>query len=314
MKSDRWPLIYAAIQRHLQKIYNGKKAALKERHWIPDSDGTYDLERIRLSRPSHISEVNWDAQIAFWNDPKNRARATQNKQNRAKSKVVCRQGSRSIAALRDMHMESSATREYPSLIHTFFLTHTVNGVFLNPEDKALYEMMRLQGLGSNTEIGVPYTEDEIMAIIRGASSGGHILDVGRVLPGQGTVIPPSPLCTHSSDVVKLKKREKVLTRQMNMFMKLFRSDDKFSQMLTQLESQPEMRTTARTERMRTIVKRCWRKFRKDSNADVCKRKLNIRTKASGATIGVGLGGSNGEGVQVGVGFRAEMGAAVGAFR
>ncbi|GKA81018.1 hypothetical protein Tco_0787710 [Tanacetum coccineum] len=65
MESDRWPLIYAAIQQHLQKIYNGKKAALKERHWIPDSDGTYDLERIRLSRPSHISEVNWDAQIAF---------------------------------------------------------------------------------------------------------------------------------------------------------------------------------------------------------------------------------------------------------
>ncbi|GJY91826.1 hypothetical protein Tco_0507608 [Tanacetum coccineum] len=52
MESDRWPLIYAAIQQHLQKIYNGKKAALKERHWIPDSDGTYDLERIRLSRPS----------------------------------------------------------------------------------------------------------------------------------------------------------------------------------------------------------------------------------------------------------------------
>ncbi|GKA13936.1 hypothetical protein Tco_0693582 [Tanacetum coccineum] len=115
MESDRWPLIYAAIQQHLQKIYNGKKAALKERHWIPDSDGTYDLERIRLSRPSHISEVNWDAQIAFWNDPKNRARATQNKQNRAKSKV---------------------------------------------------------GLGSNTETGVPYTEDEIMAIVHGASSGG----------------------------------------------------------------------------------------------------------------------------------------------
>ncbi|GKF69294.1 hypothetical protein Tco_0202351 [Tanacetum coccineum] len=87
MESDRWPLIYAAIQQHLQKIYNGKKATFKERHWIPDSDGTYALERIRLSRPSHISEVNWDAQIAFWNDPKNRARATQNKQNQAKSKV-----------------------------------------------------------------------------------------------------------------------------------------------------------------------------------------------------------------------------------
>ncbi|GKD65623.1 hypothetical protein Tco_1307731 [Tanacetum coccineum] len=29
------------------------------------------------------------------------------------------------------------------------------------------EMLRLQGLGSNTEMGVPYTEDEIMAIVRG---------------------------------------------------------------------------------------------------------------------------------------------------
>ncbi|GJZ00497.1 hypothetical protein Tco_0517926 [Tanacetum coccineum] len=96
-------------------------------------------------------------------------------------------GSRSIAALRDMHMESSATRED--------------------------EMLRLQGLGSNTETGVPYTEDEIMAIVRGGKQRGHILGVGRVLPGQRTVIPPSPPCTHSSDVAKLKKREKVLTRQ-----------------------------------------------------------------------------------------------------
>ncbi|GJY74413.1 hypothetical protein Tco_0478844 [Tanacetum coccineum] len=111
MDSDRWPQIYAGIQQHLQKIYNGKKAALKDRHWRPDADGTYDLEQIRLGRPSHISEADWDAQVAFWNDPKNLTRAAQNKQNRAKSKVVCRQGSRSIAALRDMHMESSATRE-----------------------------------------------------------------------------------------------------------------------------------------------------------------------------------------------------------
>ncbi|GJY60800.1 hypothetical protein Tco_0461457 [Tanacetum coccineum] len=100
-------------------------------------------------------------------------------------------------------------------------------------------MLRLQGLGSNTPSGVPYTEDEIMAIVRGGKQRGHIPGVGRVLPGQGTVIPPSPPCTHSSDVATLKKREKLLTKKMNMFMKLFRSDDKFSQMLTQLESQPE---------------------------------------------------------------------------
>ncbi|GJY41159.1 reverse transcriptase domain-containing protein [Tanacetum coccineum] len=220
MESDRWPQIYTGIQQHLQKIYNGKKAALKERHWVPDEDKTYDVERIRRGRPSHISKVDWDAQIAFWNDPKNLARAAQNKQNRAKSKV----------------MESSATREYPSLIHTFFLTHTVGGVFMNPEDKALYdEMLRLQGLGSNTSTGVPYTEDKIMAIVRGGKQWGHIPGVGRVLPGQGIIIPPPPPCTHSSDVAKLKKSEKRLTKQVMM------------------------RTAARMMRMRRmpIVRRCW---------------------------------------------------------
>ncbi|GJU99555.1 ribonuclease H-like domain-containing protein [Tanacetum coccineum] len=146
-----------------------------------------------------LCSKDWDAQVAFWNDPKNLTRAAQNKQNRAKSKVVCRQGSRSIAALRDMHMESSATREYPSLIHTFFLTHTIGGEFVNPEDKALYdEMLRL----------------------RGGKQRGHIPGVGRILPGRGTVIPPSPPCTHSSDVAMLKKREKTLTKTGELFMKI----------------------------------------------------------------------------------------------
>nr|GEV01726.1 hypothetical protein [Tanacetum cinerariifolium] len=223
MESDRWPQIYAGIQQHLQKIYNGKKAALKERYWFPEEDGSYDLERIRRGCRSHISEADWDAQLAFWNDPKNLARAAQNKQNRAKSK-----------------METSATREYPSLIHTFFLTHTVGGIFLNPEEKALYdEMLRLQGLGSNTPTGVPYTEDEIMAIVCGGKQRGHIPGVGRVLPRQGTVIPPPSQSTHSADIARIKKREKLLTKQVNMFMMLFRSDDKFSQMLTQLESHPD---------------------------------------------------------------------------
>nr|GEU76319.1 ribonuclease H-like domain-containing protein [Tanacetum cinerariifolium] len=100
-------------------------------------------------------------------------------------------------------MESSATREYLSLIHTFFLIHNVGGVFLNSADKALYdEMLRLQGLGSNTPSDEPYTEDEIMAIVRGGKQQGHILGIGRVLPGQGTVIPPPPPCMHSSDVLE----------------------------------------------------------------------------------------------------------------
>nr|GEY05944.1 hypothetical protein [Tanacetum cinerariifolium] len=175
MESDRWPQIYMAIQQHLQKLYNGKKAALKKRYWIPEEDATYDVERIRCRRPSHISE-----------------------------------------------MESLATREYMSLIHTFFLTHTVSGVLLNPVNKALYDkMLRLQCLGSNTP-----------------SDRGYIPSVGRVLPKQGTVIPPSPPCMHSSD----------------------------------LESQPEygggsrsgyarmMRTASRMGRMRAIVRRCWIKL------------------------------------------------------
>ncbi|GJV88249.1 hypothetical protein Tco_1532187 [Tanacetum coccineum] len=100
-------------------------------------------------------------------------------------------------------------------------------------------MLRLQGLGSNTPTGVPYTEDEIMAIVRGGKQRGHIPGVRRVLPGQGTIIPPPSQSTHSADIVRLKKREKRLTKQVNMFMRLFSSDDKFSQILNQLESQTE---------------------------------------------------------------------------
>ncbi|GJR45521.1 hypothetical protein Tco_1313624 [Tanacetum coccineum] len=47
------------------------------------------------------------------------------------------------------------------------------------------------------------------------------------------------LSTIPCDVEKLKKKNKYLTKQMNLMMKLFRSDDKFSQMLNQYESTPE---------------------------------------------------------------------------
>ncbi|GJZ24256.1 hypothetical protein Tco_0561715 [Tanacetum coccineum] len=80
-------------------------------------------------------------------------------------------------------MESSATREYPCL-------------------------SRL-----NTETGSAYTEDEIMDIVRGGKQRGHIHGVGRVLPGQGTVIPPPSPCTHSSNVVFSQKGEEGAKRQ-----------------------------------------------------------------------------------------------------
>nr|GFB61275.1 hypothetical protein [Tanacetum cinerariifolium] len=64
-------------------------------------------------------------------------------------------------------IESSATREYSSLIQTYFDTHTIDSVFLRDKERLLYEeMLRLQGLGPNMSTGVPYTNDEIMAIVR----------------------------------------------------------------------------------------------------------------------------------------------------
>nr|GEX32294.1 beta-D-glucosyl crocetin beta-1,6-glucosyltransferase-like [Tanacetum cinerariifolium] len=101
-------------------------------HWVIDPmTGTYNVEKIR-----------------------NIARAAQNRQNQAKSTVISRQGSRSLARLRDEMRQTSTTQEYPSLIDTFFVAHTVNGKFLREEDRCIYEEMRRLDMGS-------YTDDEI---------------------------------------------------------------------------------------------------------------------------------------------------------
>nr|GFB88267.1 F-box domain, leucine-rich repeat domain, L domain-like protein [Tanacetum cinerariifolium] len=55
---------------------------------------------------------------------------------------------------------SSATQEYPSLIDTFFVAHTVDGVFTWDEDRLIYR--------------------------------GHILGVVRVLPARATTSPSMP--------------------------------------------------------------------------------------------------------------------------
>nr|GEV24970.1 hypothetical protein [Tanacetum cinerariifolium] len=163
--------------------------------------------------------LDWDAQLAFWLDLKNAARHAQNARNRAKSTVICRQGSRSLAILRDMHMESSATREYPSQIHTYFDTHTVDDVFLRDEERLLYEeMLRLQGLGPNTLKGVPYTDNEIMVIVRWGKQRAHLPGVCRVLAGQGSNVL-EPRCTHTADANELKRTNKQLKKQMDMIMK-----------------------------------------------------------------------------------------------
>nr|GEV75242.1 hypothetical protein [Tanacetum cinerariifolium] len=210
MQSDLWPKIKKGIEQYLAKIYTVNKPALKAKHW-----------------------ADWEAQLAFWLDPKNAAWCAQNARNQAKSTIICQQRSRSLVVLRDMHMESSKTREYLSLIQTYYDTHTVNGVFLRDEERLLY------GLGHNTPTSVPYTYDEIMAIVRQEKQRGHLLGVGRVLAGHGRDVL-EPRCTHTTDVDELKRTNKQLKKQMDMIMKVVGSDDRMSQLLTQLQSQNDV--------------------------------------------------------------------------
>nr|GEZ18857.1 hypothetical protein [Tanacetum cinerariifolium] len=140
MESPDWTVINAGIQQHLQKAYNTNKAAFKAQHWVIDpTTGTYNFEKIRRERPENITASEWDKYIEFWNDPRNIARAAQNRQNRAKSTVISRQGSRSLARLRDEM--TSTTHEYPSLIDSFFMAYTVNGENLRDEDQRIYESL-----------------------------------------------------------------------------------------------------------------------------------------------------------------------------
>ncbi|GJX11032.1 signal peptide peptidase-like protein 2 [Tanacetum coccineum] len=80
-------------------------------------------------------------------------------------------GSRSLARLRDEMRQSSATYEYPLLIDTFFMAHTVNG-----------EMRRMEATGT-------YTDDEINLLARRGKQRGHIPGIGRVLPARATASP-----------------------------------------------------------------------------------------------------------------------------
>ncbi|GKB54183.1 hypothetical protein Tco_0904936, partial [Tanacetum coccineum] len=144
----------------------------------------------------------------YWLDAKNPARALQNDQNREKSKVFCRQGTRSLAVIRDMLMESSETRE-------------------------------LRDLGANMSTGVPYTNDQIMAMVCRGKQQRHILGVGRVLArqGRGVISINEPRCTHTNaDVDEVKEENKKLRKELNMLMTVVRSDDQMSQLLMQLQS------------------------------------------------------------------------------
>ncbi|GKC00388.1 F-box domain containing protein, partial [Tanacetum coccineum] len=222
MESLDWTEINTGILQHLQKAYNTNKAAFKAQHWVIDpTTETYNVKKIRPARPEEITAEEWDKYIQFWNDPRNIARAAQNRQNRAKSTVISRQGSRSLARLRDEMRHSSATSEYPSLIDTFFVAHTVNGEFLQDEDRRIYEeMRRLEAMGT-------YTDDEINLLARRGKQRGHIPGVGRVLPARATAGTSTPASESTLNI---------LHKKVDFLMSLFKSDSKYSDVFSQFES------------------------------------------------------------------------------
>ncbi|GJU32846.1 F-box domain containing protein [Tanacetum coccineum] len=213
MESTDWTEINAGIQQHLQKAYNTNKAAFKAQHWVIDpTTGTYNVEKIRRARPEDITAEEWDKYIQFWNDPRNIARVAQNRQNRNKEHGHISTG---------IPRHSSATQEYPSLIDTFFVAHTVNGEFLQDEDRRIYEeMRRLEATGT-------YTDDEINRLARRGKQRGHIPGVGRVLPARATAGPSTP--ASESTLNSLHKK-------VDFMMSLFKSDSKYSDMFSQFES------------------------------------------------------------------------------
>nr|GFB62829.1 F-box domain, leucine-rich repeat domain, L domain-like protein [Tanacetum cinerariifolium] len=151
----------------------------------------------------------------------NIARAAQNRQNRAKSIVISRQGSRSLARLRYEMRQTSITQEYLSLIDTFFVAHTINEEFLRDEDRHIYEeMRRLEAMGT-------YIDDVINRLAIGGKQRGHIVGVGRVLPARATTSPSTP--AHESTLNSLHKK-------VDFMMSIFKSDSKYSDMFSQFES------------------------------------------------------------------------------
>ncbi|GKD11975.1 hypothetical protein Tco_1196382 [Tanacetum coccineum] len=81
-------------------------------------------------------------------------------------------------------------------------------------------MLRLRDLGANTPSGVPYTKEEILALVRKGKQRGHIL-------GDKTI-------DQAKEEAKRTKRELSLLRRVVM------SDNRMSHMFTHLGSQSEI--------------------------------------------------------------------------
>ncbi|GKC25847.1 hypothetical protein Tco_1027997 [Tanacetum coccineum] len=96
---------------------------------------------------------------------------------------------------------------------------------------------------ANTPTGVPYIEDQIIAMVQKGKQRGHILGVGMVLTRQArdAISINEPRGTYTdADVDELKEEAKRTRQELELLRRVVRFDDWMSQMYTQLESQHEI--------------------------------------------------------------------------
>ncbi|GJU27268.1 reverse transcriptase domain-containing protein [Tanacetum coccineum] len=94
--------------------------------------------------------------------------------------------------------------EYPSLISTFYDTHTYDSVWAHEEAWIQYEeIIRLRDLGADTPTGVPYIEEHILAMVRKGKQRWHIPRIGRKVVGKGKtlIFDDQPRGTYTDDEI-----------------------------------------------------------------------------------------------------------------
>ncbi|GKA13709.1 hypothetical protein Tco_0693355 [Tanacetum coccineum] len=216
--------------QNLAKFYTTTSRRLNGRATLSQTTGTYDLEAQIPDVPrTYPGRLGWQLAFVLISPrtlpmcsicSKNWARALTVKFGRIHASLV---------VLRDMQcpyearvLESTCTPD-PDLYDTHYCG----------------QRLFLRRAPIRNACVVPLYWLRSMAIVRRGKQWGHLLSVGRVLARQGRDVL-EPRCTHTADVDELKRTNKRLKNQMDMIMKVVRSDDRMSQLLTQLQSQNEV--------------------------------------------------------------------------
>nr|GFB41443.1 hypothetical protein [Tanacetum cinerariifolium] len=81
------------------------------------------------------------------------------------------------------------------------------------------EMIRLRDLGADTPVGMTYTEDQILAMVRKGKQRWHIPGIGRVVARKGKIIifvdQPRGTYTNAEIDEMLASRDKALKEDKN---------------------------------------------------------------------------------------------------